>query len=127
VLLAAFGTRGLCADVFSVCLSSHEIILSEAILAETQRHLARKFKMPGPRAREIVEFLRGHSRLVDPVPIPSDACRDPNDLAILGTALAGQCDCVVTGDDDLLTLGSFRGIAVLSPRALYERLRKSPD
>ena len=34
VMVAGFGTRGLCEDVLRVCLSRHEVFLSEAILAE---------------------------------------------------------------------------------------------
>jgi predicted nucleic acid-binding protein len=46
VLVAAFGTRGLCEDVLRVCLSRHEICLSEVILSEVQEHLPKKFKLP---------------------------------------------------------------------------------
>jgi predicted nucleic acid-binding protein len=39
VLLAAFAARGLCEAVFEACPASHEIILSDHILGELQRHL----------------------------------------------------------------------------------------
>lgn len=123
VLLAAFGTRGLCEALLAACLKSHEVILSKPILDELRRHLRAKFKVPALTVSEIVGFLRSEARIVTPADVPADACRDADDLPILGTALAGQADCLVSGDKDLLTLHSFRGIPILTPRAFYERLK----
>jgi putative PIN family toxin of toxin-antitoxin system len=123
VILAAFATRGLCEAVLAVCLDRHSIILSEAILAEVTEHLADKFKLPAARIREIVSFLRGHATIVAPVDVRDDACRDPDDIPILGAAVAAQADCLVTGDQDLLTIGSFQGIPIKSPREFYKLLQ----
>jgi putative PIN family toxin of toxin-antitoxin system len=120
VILAAFATRGLCEAVMAVCVDRHEIVVSEAILAEVSEHLRDKFKLPASRVREIVSFLRHQATMVIPVPISTDACRDPDDLAILGTAVAAQADGLITGDNDLLSLGTFQEIRILSPRAFYE-------
>ena len=43
------------------------------------------------------------------------ACRDPKDDQILELAISGNADCIVTGDDDLLTMNPFRGIAIIAP------------
>jgi predicted nucleic acid-binding protein len=37
VIVAAFAARGLCADVFEVCLENHTIIISEFILSEVEK------------------------------------------------------------------------------------------
>lgn len=42
-------------------------------------------------------------------------CRDPRDNKFLELALAGNVDCIVTGDKDLLVLNPFRGIKIISP------------
>ena len=39
---------------------------------------------------------------------------------VLATAVAGKADVIVTGDDDLLVLKTFRGIRILSPRKFLE-------
>ena len=44
-----------------------------------------------------------------------EVCRDPKDDQILELAVSGNADCIVTGDDDLLTLNPFRGIAIITP------------
>ncbi len=39
VLVAAFAARGLCEALVAVCLQSHEVVLSEHILAELNKNL----------------------------------------------------------------------------------------
>ena len=42
-------------------------------------------------------------------------CRDPKDDHVLELAVNGQATCVVSGDNDLLTLHPFRDIPILKP------------
>jgi putative PIN family toxin of toxin-antitoxin system len=49
-----------------------------------------------------------------------NACRDPDDDKFLELAVNGQADVVVSGDDDLLMLGAFRDIPIVSPAAFLE-------
>ena len=123
VLVSAFASRGLCEAVVELCLANHDVVLSEYILSELNRHLVGKVKLTRVRASEIVSFLREHAFVVEPAPVPSDACRDANDRPILGTALAAGADCLVTGDADLLSLRQFGSIPILSPREFYDSLR----
>ena len=44
-------------------------------------------------------------------------CPDPEDGKFLETALAGEADCLITGDRDLLDMTPFRGIPILPPAA----------
>lgn len=60
--------------------------------------------------RQIVTF----STLIGS-PLPIRACRDPKDDKFLELAVHGRADAIVTGDQDLLTLHPFRGIAILTP------------
>jgi len=123
VILAAFATRGLCEAVLAVSLDRHEIVLSEAILSEVARHLQGKFKLPVARVREIVTFLRSQATFVTPEEVPARACRDKEDRVILGTAVAGDANCLVTGDKDLLALGCYHKVPILSPRAFYDLVK----
>jgi predicted nucleic acid-binding protein len=41
---------------------------------------------------------------------------------VLGTAVAGGGELLVTGDAELLALGSFEGIPIVTPRQRYDRL-----
>jgi uncharacterized protein len=53
---------------------------------------------------EIVEVLQ-HIR----------ASRDPKDDKFLDAAVNGRADVIVTGDNDLLDLNPYRGIAIVTP------------
>lgn len=120
VLIAAFGFGGVCRAVVDVCLDAHEIILSEHLLGEVDRHLRDKFGHSPSQARERVEFLRLASTIVAPLDLPADTCRDADDLPVLGTLLAGEAECLVTGDRDLLDLEEFRGRRILTPRQFWQ-------
>jgi predicted nucleic acid-binding protein len=62
-------------------------------------------------------------QIVTPVALASPVSRDPDDDNILATAVAGSCDCIITGDKDLLVLKQFEGIKILSPREFADQER----
>ena len=125
VVIAAFATQGLCHGVFEACLADHVLLVSDELLDEVRRNLIRKVRVPEPVAEGIVGLLRTQAEFHRPAFVEEDACRDSSDRHILGLALAARCDCLVTGDDDLLILRQFRGIEILTPRRFWERLRAS--
>jgi predicted nucleic acid-binding protein len=57
-----------------------------------------------------------------PAPV-SGICRDPNDDVVLACAVAGEADCIVTRDQDLLSLRSYEGIDILPPEQFRHDLR----
>jgi putative PIN family toxin of toxin-antitoxin system len=123
VLLAGFATHGLCAALLTLVYRDHIVVLSEHILDEVARHYRGKFKATKAQAEAVIGVLRSSSELVQPAAVPRGTLRDKDDLPVLGTAVAGAVSCLVTGDQELLALGGFQGIEILSPRAFYDRLR----
>ena len=124
ILIAAFATRGLCQDLFEACLSEHEIVSSRELLGEVRRNLVKKIRLPPAVAEEVVSFIAGRSITGEVAPVEPGACRDPSDLAVLGLAVGSRCDCLVTGDQDLLSLRFFREIPILDPRGFWALLGK---
>lgn len=122
VLVAAFGFGGICRAIIDVCIDSHRLISSEHVLTEVHRHLREKLSHSQTMADDRVSFLREVTNIVSPAPVASDACRDPDDLPIPGTVLAGKGECLVTGDKDLLNLVEFSGCPILSPREFWKLL-----
>jgi putative PIN family toxin of toxin-antitoxin system len=59
-----------------------------------------------------------------PLPDIGAACRDPNDDHVIATALAVKADAIVTGDKDLLTLGQFRAVRIVTARDFLTELGK---
>ncbi len=92
-------------------------IFSEATMSELAEVLSRsKFDSFVSRAeREL--FLAQIESAAEFVPIIQlvRACRDPKDDKFLEVALNGRADVIITGDEDLLRMHPWRGIAVLSP------------
>ena len=116
VIIAAFAARGLCESVLELCLDSHDLLLSEELLTEIRGNLHRKIKLPARTVEQIEHVLRENGILLVPALIPANACRDPGDAHVLGLVVAGQAECLVTGDDDLLVLKQFRRCKILNPR-----------
>ena len=63
--------------------------------------------------------------LVEPDP-SVNLSGDPEDDIILGTAVAGQADVLVSGDKKhLLSLGNIQGIPILDPRDALAKILAS--
>jgi len=127
VVAAAFASRGLCESIVELCLHSHEIVLCEELLDEILRNLRQKIKLPSGIVKDIGKLLSEHADMVSPVPLKSDLSRDPDDVKILGLAVAANVDCIVTGDKDLLILEAFQGIPILTQRSFSNLLHGTED
>jgi uncharacterized protein len=66
--------------------------------------------------------LRRLAEIIDPPPLPAPVSRDPSDDEVLALAAASQADLIITGDADLLTLGSHAGIAIIDPAEALTRI-----
>jgi len=123
VLASAVATRGLCADVLREVLTSHELIISDALFKELERVLQQKFKVPSSLISEFLNLLKQDTILVKPVDVPKINIKDKNDLIILASAINGNADLFVTGDKELLELAKVENLEIVSPRAFWEKLK----
>jgi len=74
-----------------------------------------------------VDLLRARTELVTPRPLETPVCCDPGDDRVLGTALAGECQCLITGDADLLVLERHGGVDILRPASFWSYEVSQPD
>lgn len=123
VLIAAFATRGLCTDVLRTVLAEHELVLGEVILTELRRVLKRKLKLPEDRILAVEAVFEGIVIVPKPDSPSRLKIRDAADRWVLATALSGDAEVLVTGDDALLAVAKESPIRILSPRAFWELLR----
>ena len=122
VLIAASISRaGVCAELLADVLTQHELIASEFIINEVTRKLHDKFKFPMAECAEVRRFLSASATMVQPADIDPAVCRDSEDLPVLGTAVAGLADILVSVDKDLLTLGNFESFAIIKPGEFWKR------
>lgn len=124
VIVAAFATRGICSEVFEVCLSEHTIIISDHILFEVKDKLLSKIRLPEDFTNDIISYLKESAEVYEPQHVHGSICRDQGDIKIIGTALSGDADFIITGDNDLLILKSYAKTKIVSPREFWNCLRK---
>ena len=124
VIASAVATRGLCADLFRLVLTEHELVVGEVVLDELRGVLDQRFRLPATRVSEVEELLRTYEVIARPkVPDPV-AVRDPDDLWILASARAALVDALVTGDGDLHAVADQVPFRILSPRAFWDEVRR---
>lgn len=101
-------------------------VISLFILQEIKNTLGTKFNLPENELRKSLARILVASELVE---IPEQsfkaALRDPNDNAIIQTAIKGKCKWLVTGDKDLLVLEKFQNIPIVNPSQFLLKYRAS--
>lgn len=123
VLVAAFAARGLCADLLSLVLSDHELIVPEVVADELRRALTTRLKASA-EALSSVEAVLDRCEFIPRGDYPSPiALRDPSDEPVLAAAIQGGADILVSGDNDLLSVARESPIRILSPRAFMTLVR----
>jgi len=107
----------------------YELVVCPEIVDEVRDVLERPHIL---RARDkrnftpppIEVFLR-FVRIVKAFPVAS-GIRDPKDEMILGCAIAAGANYIITGDEDLLALGSFRNVGILTVAEALSRFFAAP-
>ncbi len=123
VLIAAHISRaGVCAELLEDVLLHHELVVSGFILEELGRKLVEKFNFPRRDADQVGAFLRRVRIVVEPADLPPDLCRDPTDLPVLGTAVAGACALLISVDRDLLDMQTIQAIPIIRPGEYWRRI-----
>jgi len=123
VLISAIAGRGLCEAVVEYCLEEHEIIVSEELLQDVRDKLLTKLKVSPIIVAEFCQLLMDNGKCLPAVHVPAGACRDPDDLHLLGLAEANQAAFLISGDKDLLVIGSYQGIRIVTPRQFWDCMR----
>jgi uncharacterized protein len=131
VLLSALVFRGLPAQLLLTFEGAeHSLCTSSELLAELEEVLNRKkFERPlaktSSSAERLFEGVLALARVVKAAPLTQAVSRDKDDDAVLACALASSADLIVSGDDDLLVLGQFKGIPILPAREALALLQRA--
>lgn len=71
---------------------------------------------------EFIEALRNTATIAPGAVVVDAVPDDPKDNHVLVAAVETQCEFVVSGDTDLISIGSFQGVTIVSPRDLLTLL-----
>ncbi len=124
VLVSAFATRGLCADVLRTVMTEPELMVSALVLSELERVLQTRIGVPAPTVQAIIIFLRRFPIAPVPADMPLLPISDPDDRPILAAALGADVDVFVTGDRELLALEGQVELTVTDPRGFWNLLKR---
>ena len=104
-----------------------ELVTSEDVIAELAEVINRKF--PG-KAFLVRDFLKlsgirlvmrpSYSKTID-----RQKVRDPEDRHVLAAALASGCRCIVSGDKDLLSLGTYKRMEIRTSKNVLRHGKQS--
>ena len=109
------------------------LVSSRQIIGEIRSTLSyprirAKYPITDEDVEALVELVEKEAVLAPATSDVSDAgVRDPDDAHVLAAAADVEADALVTSDDDLLVLGSYRGTPILKPRQFLETFRLATD
>lgn len=97
-----------------------DLLLSPAIYEEIERvftypKIQKRLQAQPDRVPGLLELLRTNGIWVEPTVQLKAVKNDESDNRQLETAVAGKADYLITGDDHLLTLGTYAGIGIVTP------------
>jgi putative PIN family toxin of toxin-antitoxin system len=134
VLISAFLRPGGLADELLMLAAEgqFELVLSSSIIIEAWRklisgeHIRARYPFSDERVHLFclslnqisVDVLRSTQPLTGIV-------RDPHDDMIVACAVDGKADTIVSRDKDLLSLGSYRAISIITPEVFRRQLREA--
>jgi len=107
-----------------------ELITSDALLLEIEHTLDDGYFAPRVDARiallTLMAVRHDATRTAITATVVGVATHPEDDL-VLAAAVSAAADYLVTGDKQLLRLGSFRGVLIVSPRGFLALLAKRTD
>ena len=127
VLISAFITRGLCADIFRIILSEHDLVLCTHVLSEFEDVLKRKINLPQNQIISILKYLKTFDVVTNHTPPTKIDLRDENDIPVISAAINSFSDILVTGDKDLLVVSEKYGIRIVDPRTFFQFIKGIKD
>ena len=105
----------------TLTLFTSAALISELDDVLSRAKFAKRIADVGSSVTEMLGDYLALTRVVRPTEHPAVA-RDPDDDHVIACALAAEAKVIVSSDADLLTLGRYRDIDILSPAQMLRRL-----
>jgi putative PIN family toxin of toxin-antitoxin system len=102
-------------------------VISEELLSELRRKIVERLPFFQPKLALLEASIRERAIIVKLGLNPIEISRDPKDNMVLETAASGEADYIISGDKDLLVLGSYKGIVILKPTEFIKIVTPESD
>ena len=131
VLVSAFVTpKGISAELLHLARQDFfQIYLCEEIFEEIKRvlltypHIRKQYSYSNRQVAMFCQGLRGATNLVAKIPVIKVVANDPNDNMVVACAIKAKAQYIVTRDDDILVIGKYKGIKIVTPEEFMYFLR----
>ena len=125
VIVSNLISRGLVADLVTVIMEDHQLVVSETVLREMRRVLVQKIGVAESKVAQYEASLRMFEVISNPDWRNLPRSLETADRLVLAAALDADADVLVTGDRDLLDVASdVDTLRILDPRTLWEELQR---
>ena len=108
-----------------------EVVISDLLIEEILRvAVNKKYLTQRIKKVELVSFLESlvqYSQFIDKIDIEKRYTRDIKDDYAVAYALAGKANYLISGDDDLLSLGEIGRLKIVTPSNFVALSQKSSE
>ncbi|HUY53346.1 MAG TPA: putative toxin-antitoxin system toxin component, PIN family [Candidatus Dormibacteraeota bacterium] len=91
------------------------VIVSAELLSELRRKIIEKFPLFTSSLESLDASILNDAIVVRLGSQTVNISRDPDDNKVIETAIIGHCNYIVSGDKDLLAVGSYKNISIVNP------------
>ena len=115
-------------QILDAWLEEGFILVTSLYLVEELAHvlayprIAKRLRLDEAEAAALLAAVLSRAHVVAGALHLPGVTRDPKDDAVVACAQEGEVDDIVSGDQDLLALGAYEGVRVITPRRFVEIL-----
>lgn len=106
----------------AIALCTSPVLLAELTDVIGRPRFAKRLRDAGVTGGALIEGFVRLTEIVQSPALIQPVSRDPDDDHVLACAVASNADFIVSGDDDLLSLGQYRRIPILMAAQALERI-----
>jgi len=123
IMVSAYLGGALKAIIVSWNSGKFTLVVSDAISNEYHDVLRRsKFQIEQTELDDFFAFLLDKAEFVIPLETINVITNDPSDNKFIEAAIAGKAKLIVSGDNHLLEIRSFRDIPIITAKEFIKRL-----
>ncbi len=121
VWVSAFQFGGTPLAAIQSAFISDQIAYCDLIIAEIRAVLVRKFSWRDDEVRSLLEDYLSEGIKAEINHNLHGVCRDRKDDMVFECAESAEAEIIISGDRDLLAVGKYRNISVLTPRQYLDK------